>query len=242
MKVAIMKNVCKVLFFLGMLMMTAALTLSFMNPHYMEPYGLVYRTQYEIPAVLMEYEGVDWHNIGHWKPVTVVNLAITQREYQPEEVKIINITGDTCTILKDFGHGNRTYADSVPLTSLSYDAGEVEYARSIDNDFRAEIHYGSMVSVDYGNGEREFFQFDVSQHGADYPSDFIGVPKRHYKNEMIIIALMLVNVIINFVSMLFMDSRCKLKKDNKALLKTLIILNVLHLTVSVFVLWCCIIK
>ena len=201
-----------------------------------KPYGCYYKTDYEIPATLNDLSNVSWHPVGH---TGFVNHVADGQVYEPEEVTIINISGETCTIVKEFESVGKTYADGVPLVDLSYDSDLVEEAKKTDNHFQIDIYHGSSVTVDYGNGDTKFYSVP---YGEDYPDECLRHKEQINVYFPIIFCFDIAFVVINSILGIAILINSKRKKSTITLCVTAAVLNVIILIFPVYYLLHCLIK
>ena len=182
------KRICIVISIICIAAIIAVALYDHLHPRYATIMGTVYKTDYEIPAVLSMKDGRDeihwWFDNG--------NYPILLDDYY--NVSIINITGDTCEIVYKCDDHHRAFARNVPLTYLTYDNDAVEQARNAGNHFRIEIHYNNTITVRENDGSFEKYTIDPQLHGADYPEGCLAVPK---KAGNIWVLIMYAFVIIN---------------------------------------------
>ena len=222
-----MKRVYLSILITALIVLVAALVYSYANG-YVEivPYGCCYKTDYEIPALLKDFSNVSWHNVGH---TGFVNYVADGQSYEPEEVTIINISGETCTIIQEFESVGITYADGVPLADLSYDSNLVNEAIKTDNHFQIDIYHGNGVTVDYGNGNSQFYS--VSD-GNDYPEECLRHKENYNAYFPVICSFAIAFVVINAVLGTVILINNKLKKSTNIPCIIATVLNVIILISS----------
>lgn len=222
-----MKKVYISILIIALIVLAAALIYSYANG-YVEtvPYGCYYKTDYEIPATLNDNSHVSWHNVGH---TGFVNYVAEDQVYEPDEVIIINVSGENCTIIKDFESVGITYADGVPLADLSYDSNLVDEAIKSDNHFQIDIYHGNSVTVDYGNGNSQFYS--VSD-GNDYPEECLRHKEKYNAYFPLICSFAIAFVVINAVLGTVMLINNKLKKSTNTPCVIATVLNVITLISS----------
>ena len=214
---------------IALVVMIAALAYSYFNGYTTtEPYGCCYKTNYEIPATLNDNSHVDWQNVGGAK---YVYFVADGQVYEPEEVTIINVSGETCTIVKEFESIGKTYADGVPLADLSYDSDLVEEAKKTDNHFQIDIYHGSSVTVDYGNGDTKFYSVP---YGEDYPDECLRHKEQMNVYFPIIGCLFIAFVAINAVLGIVILINTKLKKPVNVPCVIATVINVIILIFPVY--------
>ena len=214
---------------IALVVMIAALAYSYFNGYTTtEPYGCCYKTNYEIPATLNDNSHVDWQNVGGAK---FVYFVADGQVYEPEEVTIINVSGETCTIVKEFESIGKTYADGVPLADLSYDSDLVEEAKKTDNHFQIDIYHGSSVTVDYGNGDTKFYSVP---YGEDYPDECLRHKEQMNVYFPIIGCLFIAFVAINAVLGIVILINTKLKKPVNVPCVIATVINVIILIFPVY--------
>ena len=170
-----MKKVCKIVFIIAsVFILLSVLFVLFMTswkPSDVMPFGIVYKSSYEIPAKINDRKGLYWHPVGHWSPVTGPLDELYDMfddEYvpdPPENIRIINIYGPYCTIMADFssaGDDKSSYADNVPLSKLSYDPVMVGIAKFVPNDYQVDNYYPGHIVVDKGGG-------NITTFSGSYP-------------------------------------------------------------------------
>ena len=224
-----MKKVYISVLSIALVVMIVALAYSYFNGYTTaEPYGCYYKTDYEIPATLNDNSHVDWQNVGHAKFVYYVEDG---QVYEPEEVTIINVSGETCTIVKEFESIGKTYADGVPLADLSYDSDLVDNAKKTDNHFQIDIYHGGSVTVDHGNGDTEFYSVS---YGEDYPEECLKHKEQKNVYFPIIGCLTIAFVAINAVLGIVILISAKRKKSVNIPCVTATVLNVIILVFPVY--------
>lgn len=218
-----MKKVYLIILSIALLGLAAALVCSYVNGTVENhPYGCYYKTDYEIPATLIDYSNVSWHNVGH-------TGFVNKETDGPEEVTIINTSGETCTIVKEFESIGKTYADGVPLADLSYDYDLVEAAKKTNNDFQIDIYHGGSVTVDYGDGNTHFYSVS---YGNDYPEECLRHKEKYNVYFSLICSFAIAFVVINAVLGTVILINNKLKKSTNTPCVIATVLNVITLISS----------
>ena len=216
-----MKKVYLTVLIIALIVLAASSVYSYANGTVENsPYGCYYKTDYEIPATLNDYSNVSWHNVGH-------NGFVNKMTGEPEEVTIIDISGETCTIIEEFESIGKTYADDVPLADLSYDPGLVETAKKTDNNFQIDIYHGSgSVTVDYGNGDIHFYSVP---YGNDYPEECLRHKEQSNVYFPIMIVLTIAFVVLNAVlgAVILINTKLKKSANTPCIIAT--VLNVIIL-------------
>ena len=224
-----MKKVYISVLSIALVVMIVALAYSFFNGYTTtEPYGCCYKTDYEIPATLNDNSHVDWQNVGGAKHVYFVADG---QVYEPEEVTIINVSGETCTIVKEFESIGKTYADGVPLADLSYDSDLVDEAKKTDNNFQIDIYHGSSVTVDHGNGDTKFYSVS---YGEDYPEECLQHKEKMNVHFPIVCCFAIAFVAINAVLGIVILINTKLKKPVNIPCVIATVINVIILIFPVY--------
>ena len=214
---------------IALVVMIVALAYSYFNGYTTtEPYGCYYKTDYEIPATLNDNSHVDWQNVGHAK---YVYFVADGQVYEPEEVTIINVSGETCTIVKEFESIGKTYADGVPLADLSYDSDLVDEAKKTDNNFQIDIYHGSSVTVDHGNGDTKFYSVS---YGEDYPEECLQHKEKMNVHFPIVCCFAIAFVAINAVLGIVILINTKLKKPVNVPCVIATVINVIILIFPVY--------
>lgn len=153
-------------------------------------FGPSYRSDYSIRALLIDPYAVEWEPMNG-RVHTSAPLSKEDAEaifgdsdyepvYEPEEVRIININGDKCTLLYSSGEPDfyRTFAKDVPLSALQYDEKKVEKARKKKNHFRMELYGLDRVTVINGDGSSKSYTF--SEYDDDFTNRIYGVYNYSY--------------------------------------------------------------
>ena len=121
-------------------------------------HGVLYRSEYMIPAVLTDETGVFWYSHfgknGKFKKIST-----------PMQVYIADLKGDECIIMNkdDIPFSDITFADNVPLSSLQYDEAEVEKARKKKNRFQYDCYSESEVIVFHGEKDHKTYRYKDSK-------------------------------------------------------------------------------
>ena len=130
----------------------------------------LFKTKYMIPAVITDNS-------------VILGMRSRYGETPPPNVYIVEIRGDKCVIMYNYADSTNgllgyqyyypysddllSFADNVPLSSLSYDEVKVEDARKKNNNFQFDEYRHDSVIVFHGISDQHTYYYSDSSTG--YP-------------------------------------------------------------------------